>query len=75
MNIYLLDREEWGYDCNSGYIIIAENEKQARKFGSKEAQGESSEIWLHEGRTNCKKIGTADKGQAAGVVLTNHISG
>lgn len=61
MNIYLLnpvkDWEPW-YDKIFGFVVVAENEKNARKLASMQCGDEGPGVWLRSEYTSCKIVPT-----------------
>jgi hypothetical protein len=74
-NIYLIEPTKQGeeyisYDCYTGFVVIAENEEQARELCPHADEGN---IWISHKLVECKKIGTSNG--KIGVVLSSFNAG
>jgi len=61
-NIYLIEptsRADIGWDCYDGFVIIADNEKEARNFCPYADEGKKT--WLYKTYSTIEKIGESDK--------------
>lgn len=89
MNIYLLTRPGGGYDTFKGHVVVAADETAARDLVPCADECEAGYsapltdperpthacIWQDPARSTCERIGTAAKGHAAGVVLSDFNAG
>ena len=77
MRLYILQRLDGAdYDENDGFVIRAEDSKEARKIASEQA-GEENRItrrspWLQPTLTSCKTLNIAGK---PGVIICDFHSG
>lgn len=68
MKLYLIKREECGYDEARGFVVAAENEAEARKLASIESGDEGKHCWLDEKESECTLISNKTN-LKSGVVL------
>lgn len=73
LNIYLLSNLEGaGYDQYDGFVVIAPNEESARKLVKREGSlGLPKAFWQNQDKSSCERIGTAEKGQKQGIILSD----
>jgi len=45
MKIFLIGHDDWGYDCYSDFVIVANNETEVRTMAIKMAADEGREPW------------------------------
>ena len=45
MFIYLIDIEDFGYDCYSGHVVVANNEDEVILLAKESAGDEGTNIW------------------------------
>ena len=45
MKIYLIGHDDWGYDCYSHFVIVANNETEVRNMAKEMAADEGKEPW------------------------------
>lgn len=57
-----------GYDVYDAFVILAENESEARRIAADNSAGEGSEIWMSNTHSSCTVIGVSDE-REPGVVL------
>lgn len=61
------DDAETGW-CN-GMIVTAASSSEARQVAAENSEDEGREVWLNQDHTVCLKLGDADAGIAAGLVM------
>jgi 5-keto 4-deoxyuronate isomerase len=49
------------YDCNNGFVVIAETVQEARELASDSAADEGAGVWLDRRKSTITEIGTAGK--------------
>lgn len=74
MNLWLITRENGGYDENRGHVVAAEKAIDARRLAAAAAADEGDGVWLDEQCSTIVCIGKALDG-VTGVQLTDYLAG
>lgn len=64
MEIYLLERDDWGYDEFDAKVIVAKDELEAREIANMNV-GDEGRIWTDPTKVRCKKINTIEAGEVS----------
>lgn len=54
MKLYHAYRDDWGWDCVSGFVIRAESEKQARAIAAANSGDEGASTWTDPEVSKCE---------------------
>lgn len=65
MKIYLLSRDDYGYDEYSSKVVIAKNEERARELAN-DNTGDEGRIWTNSDLVFCNLVGTKTEGVLLG---------
>ncbi len=65
MKIWILKRDDHGYDEYDGKVIVAKNAKRAREIAN-ENTGDEGRIWTDAALVSCEEIKATEEGEVLG---------
>jgi hypothetical protein len=76
MNLYLVERDDWGYDEYDGFVVAANTEEEAMALINKEHDPERNfSDWPNVGNKTIEKIGTTDSYTEPEIILDSFNAG
>lgn len=72
MKIYKVYRDDWGWDCASGFVIRAESEEEARAIAAENSGDEEPWTWTDPEYSKCEIL---QPDGDAGIILRDFCAG
>lgn len=72
MNLYILYRDDWDWDCASGFVIRAECEEEAREIAAANSGDEGASVWTDWRLSKCEILQPDGE---AGIIMRDFCEG